>query len=194
LLALRKEARMQTIEMSRDLQINIRLTPDEQTRFERVAKHYGLNVANVIRYLVRREEQDIFERDREHWKRGAAAWERDKAYIEWLVPLVNIMKLAVAFDERTRTVTIISTLVPPTGKKEGLTPYEAIDLLAKWPEGFGEPHKGARSDIVEIDPHSRVVKHIPKGSHRVETKAPPPEAVDASFMPSTDAKPSKRSK
>lgn len=163
---------MTTTEM-REHQINIRLTPEEQTRFDRVARHYGLNLPNLVRFLVRREEQDLLEGDRERWKKGAPKWERDKAFIAWLVPIVNLMKLNVQFDERTRTVTIESPLVPPVQKLEGLQPFEAIDALASWPKG----------DIIRIDPHSRVVSYVPRGSGRVEEKAPPPEAVDDTFDP-----------
>ena len=43
----------------RDTQLNLRLSPDERERFDRVAEHYGVNMANMIRMLVKREEAAI---------------------------------------------------------------------------------------------------------------------------------------
>ena len=40
-------------------QLNIRLTPREWQRFERVARHHGLNQPNLVRMLVAQEGHRI---------------------------------------------------------------------------------------------------------------------------------------
>ena len=49
---------MQTAPM-RERQLNIRLSDQEAARLDRVAEHYGLNAAGVIRMLVKREHDAI---------------------------------------------------------------------------------------------------------------------------------------
>jgi hypothetical protein len=49
---------MQSTEV-REKQINIRLSDEEADRLDRLATHYGLNVAGVIRMLTKREEQAL---------------------------------------------------------------------------------------------------------------------------------------
>ena len=39
----------------RERQLNIRLSEEESTRVDLVAEHYGLNVAALLRMLVKRE-------------------------------------------------------------------------------------------------------------------------------------------
>ena len=43
----------------REKTFNMRLSPEEWTRFEAVAEDYGLPVASMIRLLVKREEETI---------------------------------------------------------------------------------------------------------------------------------------
>ncbi len=43
----------------REHQMNVRLDPTESARFERVAQHYGLNPAQLVRMLVKREEEKL---------------------------------------------------------------------------------------------------------------------------------------
>ena len=47
--------------MMREKLFTIRMTDDERARAERVAKHYGLNVAGVIRMLLKREDDANFQ-------------------------------------------------------------------------------------------------------------------------------------
>jgi predicted DNA-binding protein len=49
---------MQTDEM-REKQLNIRLSAEESERLDRVADHYGLNSAGLIRMLLKREDLAI---------------------------------------------------------------------------------------------------------------------------------------
>lgn len=46
---------MQSEDVTRERQLNIRLSEDELRRLESLAKHYGLNIASVIRMLVKRD-------------------------------------------------------------------------------------------------------------------------------------------
>jgi sulfur relay (sulfurtransferase) DsrC/TusE family protein len=50
---------VQTSDAMREKQLNIRLTEDELARLQLVAEHYGLNVAGVLRMLVKREADAI---------------------------------------------------------------------------------------------------------------------------------------
>ncbi len=42
-------------EMARDRQFNMRLSEDELRRLDAIATHYGINAANVLRMLIKRE-------------------------------------------------------------------------------------------------------------------------------------------
>lgn len=48
---------MQTQEMARDRQINFRVSEEEAERFDRLAAHYGLPVAAMIRMLVKEKDE-----------------------------------------------------------------------------------------------------------------------------------------
>ncbi len=50
---------MQTGPVARDRLFNMRLSEDEAARLERLATHYGLNAAGVIRMLLKREDDLI---------------------------------------------------------------------------------------------------------------------------------------
>lgn len=50
---------MQNVVEMRAKQLNIRLSDEEADRLERVARHYGLNAAGVIRFLLKREDDAI---------------------------------------------------------------------------------------------------------------------------------------
>lgn len=52
---------MQNVIDMRVKQLNIRLSDEEAERLERVAKHYGLNAAGVIRFLLKRADDAIAE-------------------------------------------------------------------------------------------------------------------------------------
>ncbi len=155
-------------EMTRERLYTMRISGDEAETFERVAKHHQTNVAGVIRLLMKREEQDIADADRKRWRESAPGWERDKIYVAWLAALANIFKLKVTADDATRTFTIESPWVPPKDEREGLTRDEAIHGLATW----------AKSDILEVDPHTRAVVVLPKGSNHTKTVEPPAEALE----------------
>jgi len=43
----------------REKQFNVRCTNEEWARLERVANHHGVNPANVVRLLVKREDEAI---------------------------------------------------------------------------------------------------------------------------------------
>jgi hypothetical protein len=47
---------MQTEAVARDRLFNMRLSEDESARLDRLAEHYGLNAAGVIRMLLKRED------------------------------------------------------------------------------------------------------------------------------------------
>ncbi len=42
-------------EMARDRQFNMRLSEDEMRRLDAIAAHFGINAANVLRMLLKRE-------------------------------------------------------------------------------------------------------------------------------------------
>jgi predicted DNA binding CopG/RHH family protein len=44
---------------NRDKQINMRVTVEEAERFKRVAAHYGLSIAQMIRMLVKRDDETM---------------------------------------------------------------------------------------------------------------------------------------
>lgn len=48
-----------TRETMRERQLNIRLSEEEATRLDTIAKHYGLNSAGLIRMLLKRAEGDV---------------------------------------------------------------------------------------------------------------------------------------
>ena len=50
----------------------LRMTEDEGARFNRVAEHYGLTVAGVLRMLMKREDDALGAPARETVKRAAA--------------------------------------------------------------------------------------------------------------------------
>ena len=50
---------MHTDDMPRERQLNIRMNEEEAARFARVAAHYTLNAAQLIRMLVKREDDAI---------------------------------------------------------------------------------------------------------------------------------------
>lgn len=43
----------------RERLFTMRVSEEEAARFDRVAKHYGLNVAGVVRMLMKREDDSI---------------------------------------------------------------------------------------------------------------------------------------
>ena len=55
---------MQAQDMTREKQINFRVSDEEIERFERVAAHFGIPVAAMVRMLVKREEEAIREKKR----------------------------------------------------------------------------------------------------------------------------------
>jgi hypothetical protein len=46
---------MHTDAMARERQFNMRLSDDEVRRLDALADHYGVNAANLVRMLLRRE-------------------------------------------------------------------------------------------------------------------------------------------
>ena len=50
---------MGAAEVVREKQLNVRLSPDELERLERVASHYGLSGPNVLRMLLKREDERL---------------------------------------------------------------------------------------------------------------------------------------
>lgn len=49
---------MQNAEM-RERMFTMRLSEDESLRLDRIAGHYGLNAAGLIRMLLKKEERDL---------------------------------------------------------------------------------------------------------------------------------------
>jgi len=47
----------------REKQINFRVTPEEDARFLRLAQHYGIPVAAMLRMLVKRDADLLFGAD-----------------------------------------------------------------------------------------------------------------------------------
>lgn len=43
----------------REEQLNVRLNPEEAARFQRVADHYGLTPAAMVRMLVKEKEREL---------------------------------------------------------------------------------------------------------------------------------------
>jgi len=155
----------------RERQLNIRLTPEEDARFDRVAKHYGLTVPDVVRLLMKREEHDLTDGELERWARGGPRWERDKAFLEWLRPLTNL-HLALSFDEETRTVSIESTKpILNIAPIKGLTRDEAVQALLSLP----------KTALVRVDPRTRVATVL-RGL-KVDEEQPPPGALEPSMLP-----------
>jgi hypothetical protein len=50
---------MQDREMARDKQINFRVSEEEAARFDRVAAHFGLSLAAMLRMLVKEKDDEI---------------------------------------------------------------------------------------------------------------------------------------
>jgi hypothetical protein len=50
---------MQADEMTREKQINFRVSDDEMDRFDRVAAHYGLGVSAMVRMLVKQKDDEL---------------------------------------------------------------------------------------------------------------------------------------
>lgn len=50
---------MQTHYVARERLFNIRLSEEEAARLDRLASHYGLNAAGVIRMLLKREDDAL---------------------------------------------------------------------------------------------------------------------------------------
>ncbi len=50
---------MQTGAVARERLFNMRMSDDEWARLERLAAHYGLNAAGVIRMLLKREDDAV---------------------------------------------------------------------------------------------------------------------------------------
>jgi len=50
---------MQTRDVAREKLFNMRLSHDEAERLDRLAAHYGLNAAGVIRMLLKREDDSL---------------------------------------------------------------------------------------------------------------------------------------
>lgn len=46
---------MQTADVARDLQFNMRVSREELDRLEALAEHYGINTAAVLRMLIKRD-------------------------------------------------------------------------------------------------------------------------------------------
>src|SRR5687768_4818156 len=97
---------MQNAPEMRERLFTMRISEEESSRFERVAKHYGLNVAGTIRMLMKQAEARIADDDHEQRRREAARWSRDKAYVEWLVAQVNVRRLRATFDDGERTIAL----------------------------------------------------------------------------------------
>src|ERR1019366_8530544 len=55
---------MNTSDLVREKQINVRLNPEEVERLERVARHYGLSGPNTLRLLLKREDDTLPSVDR----------------------------------------------------------------------------------------------------------------------------------
>jgi hypothetical protein len=87
----------------RDKSLSMRLSPEEWARFEAVAEHYGLPVAFMIRMLVKKEELAI---QTTGPASGDARWEFVKREAIALMPMVQLPRLRVSFDERTRTIVL----------------------------------------------------------------------------------------
>lgn len=47
------------IERVREEQLNVRLNPEEQARFKRLAEHYGVSAATMVRMLVKEKEREL---------------------------------------------------------------------------------------------------------------------------------------
>jgi hypothetical protein len=86
----------------RDKTLSMRLSPEEWARFEDVAEHYGLPVAFMIRMLVKKEDIAI----RTSPAAGNSRWEFIKREAIALLPMAQLPRLRVSFDERTRTVVL----------------------------------------------------------------------------------------
>ncbi len=50
---------MTTEALVREKQLNVRLSPAELERLERVASHYGVSGPNVLRMLLKREDERL---------------------------------------------------------------------------------------------------------------------------------------
>lgn len=50
---------MNSSELVREKQLNVRLSPPEAERLERVSAHYGLSGPNVLRMLLKREDERL---------------------------------------------------------------------------------------------------------------------------------------
>jgi predicted DNA-binding protein len=50
---------MQTTDVAREKQLNIRLSAEESERIEALTAHYGINTAALIRMLVKREADSL---------------------------------------------------------------------------------------------------------------------------------------
>jgi hypothetical protein len=86
----------------RDKTLSMRLSAEEWARFESVAEHYGLPVAFMIRMLVRKEEIAI----QTSPAGGDTRWDFVKREAIALLPMVQLPRLRVSFDERTRTIVL----------------------------------------------------------------------------------------
>jgi hypothetical protein len=86
----------------RDKSLSMRLSAEEWARFEAVAEHYGLPVAFMIRMLVKKEEIAI----QTSPAGGNSRWEFVKREAIALLPMVQLPRLRVSFDERTRTIVL----------------------------------------------------------------------------------------
>ena len=86
----------------RDKSLSMRLSSEEWARFEAVAEHYGLPVAFMIRMLVKKEEIAI----QTSPAGGDTRWEFVKREAIALLPMAQLQRLRISFDERTRTIVL----------------------------------------------------------------------------------------
>lgn len=154
-------------------QLNFRITEEEHERFERLAKHYGLSVPNLIRLLVRREEQDLHDAEQARWSRGEATWERDKVDLKWLADETGIMKLEIRPDDRTRTFSLVSPKFHPELQRSGLTRNEAIEALHSFP----------KTRLVQIDMRTRTVSVLVHGGLGIERRELPKHDTEEAEKP-----------
>jgi hypothetical protein len=104
----------------------MRLSPEEWERFEAVADHYGLPVPFMVRMLVRREEMAIRATAD---AAGDPRWEFVKREALALLPLAQLSRLRVSFDERSRTIVVSDGKVTRLVRNG----ESASGAIAKWP-------------------------------------------------------------
>jgi len=50
---------MSNVEVLRTIQVNVRLNPDEAERLERLAEHYSVSAATVVRILIKQRSDEL---------------------------------------------------------------------------------------------------------------------------------------